>query len=67
MTAPAEARPYRAYVLDVSYFSGKLEAYLRYARRGSGGRREMPAWVRRSYERVEEEEEAGREGGETSN
>jgi len=32
MTAPAEVRPYRAYVLDVSYFSGKLEAYLRYKR-----------------------------------
>src|SRR5262245_336278 len=30
MTAPAEVRPYRAYVLDISYFSGKLEAYLRY-------------------------------------
>lgn len=30
---------YRAYVMDVSYFSGKLEAYLRY--------KQMP------YERVE--------------
>jgi glutathione S-transferase len=38
-------RPYRAYVMDVSYFSGKLEAYLRYKRipyeRIETGTREM--------------------------
>ena len=37
--AHPDARPYRAYVMDVSYFSGKFEAYLRY--------KEIP------YERIE--------------
>jgi glutathione S-transferase len=41
----AGQRPYRAYVMDVSYFSGKLEAYLRYKRipyeRIETGAREM--------------------------
>ena len=30
MSDPSRYEPYRAYVMDVSYFSGKLEAYLRY-------------------------------------
>ncbi len=30
MMATSEYEPYRVYLMDVSYFSGKLEAYLRY-------------------------------------
>ena len=39
MTAPAAPEPYHVYLMDLSYFSGKLEAYLRW--------KEIP------YERVE--------------
>lgn len=39
-------------MLGISYHT--LDAYLRYSRRRGGGRRQMPAWVTRSYEHLEE-------------
>lgn len=39
--------------LGISYHT--LDAYLRYANRRRGGRRQMPAWVTKSY--LEEQEE----------
>ena len=53
-------------MLGISYHT--LDAYLRYSRRRSGGRRQMPAWVTRSYEapqeaRVEKRKQVRGSGG----